>query len=52
MRMRLNKLELTCKKAVVTVPFTDFSYFYGEIGAMANRPSLDSLITASAATSK
>jgi len=32
-KLRLNKLELMCKKAVVTVPFSDFSYFYGEMGA-------------------
>jgi hypothetical protein len=33
MRIRLNKLELVCKKATITVPFTDFNYFYGEMGA-------------------
>ncbi len=33
MKLRLNHLELTCKRAVYTVPFDDFTYFYGEMGA-------------------
>lgn len=33
MNVRLTHLELTCKRAVVTIPFDDFSYFYGEMGA-------------------
>jgi hypothetical protein len=32
MKLRLNHLELTCKRAVYTVPFDDFTYFYGEMG--------------------
>ncbi|MBA5868088.1 MAG: hypothetical protein GDA67_15455 [Nitrospira sp. CR1.3] len=33
MKLRLNHLELTCKRAVYTIPFDDFTYFYGEMGA-------------------
>ncbi len=33
MRIRLNVLQLTCKKAVVPIEFGDISYFYGELGA-------------------
>lgn len=33
MKMRLSKLELTCKKAVEVIPFTNINYFYGEMGA-------------------
>jgi uncharacterized Zn finger protein (UPF0148 family) len=33
MKLRLNHLELTCKRAVYTVSFADFTYFYGEMGA-------------------
>ena len=33
MRLRLKRLVLTCKKLVVDVPFKDFNYFYGEMGA-------------------
>lgn len=33
MKLRLNHLELTCRRAVYTVPFGDFTYFYGEMGA-------------------
>lgn len=33
MRIRLNELQLTCKKQVVPIVFGDISYFYGELGA-------------------
>jgi hypothetical protein len=33
MNIRLIELELTCRKSVEVIPFTDFNYFYGEIGA-------------------
>lgn len=33
MRLRLDHLELTCKRATYKVPFASFSYFYGEMGA-------------------
>jgi len=33
MKMFLNHLELTCKKSIEKIEFTDFSYFYGEMGA-------------------
>lgn len=33
MKMRLRKLELTCKKAVELLEFDDVSYFFGELGA-------------------
>jgi hypothetical protein len=33
MKLRLNHLELTCRRAVYTVPFDEFTYFYGEMGA-------------------
>lgn len=33
MKLRLIRLELTCKRAVYAVPFGGFSYFYGEMGA-------------------
>lgn len=33
MRLRLEQLELTCKKSVERIHFTEFNYFYGEMGA-------------------
>lgn len=33
MKLRLHKLDITFKKSVETIPFTDFNYFYGEMGA-------------------
>lgn len=33
MNIRLIELELTCRKSVEVIPFADFNYFYGEIGA-------------------
>lgn len=33
MKLHLNHLELTCKQAVYRVPFDEFTYFYGEMGA-------------------
>lgn len=33
MNLRFTKLTLTCKKRVVTVDFSDFTYLYGEMGA-------------------
>ncbi len=33
MKVRLQKLELTCKRSVEVLPFTDITYFYGEMGA-------------------
>ena len=33
MSFRVNTLQATFKKSVETIPFTDFNYFYGEMGA-------------------
>ena len=33
MKLRLNELQLTCKKSVEPIVFDDISYFYGELGA-------------------
>ncbi len=33
MNMRIHKLELVCRRSTETIPFDDFTYFYGEIGS-------------------
>ena len=33
MNIRLNSLTVTCKKSKEVIPFTDFTYFYGQMGA-------------------
>ena len=33
MQLRLEKLDLACKTSLETLNFTDFNYFYGEMGA-------------------
>lgn len=33
MKLRLVRLEITCRKTVVSLPLADFNYFYGEMGA-------------------
>lgn len=33
MNMRIEKLEVVCRKSTEVVPFGDFTYFYGEIGS-------------------
>ena len=33
MRVRLQQLDMTCKKSVETIAFAGFNYFYGEMGA-------------------
>lgn len=33
MNIRLQKLEVVCHRSIETIPFADFTYFYGEIGS-------------------
>ncbi len=33
MNLRVTSLELVCKKSTELIPFSDFTYFYGEVGA-------------------
>jgi hypothetical protein len=33
MRIRLDQITVACKKSTEAIPFSDFNYFYGEIGS-------------------